>query len=64
MNPLENIRMMITYAQTLQHDGIIYWSGEPTIATDERKSMVCHNINLIKKEINTLEQILSTGNNE
>ena len=57
-NPLEIIQILPKYVQALYSDAALYFSGEPTIATDSRKATVINDINLIKEQIAALEKIL------
>lgn len=57
-NPFEIIQILPKYAQALYNDGILYFSGEPTIATDARRVAVLNDIAMIKEQIETLEKII------
>ena len=58
MSPIEIIQILPKYVQALYSDGILYWSGEETIATPERKSLLINDIKLIKAQIEALEKIV------
>jgi hypothetical protein len=64
MNPIEIIQNLPKYVQALYSDGTLYFSGEKNIATKERKLMLMNDINLLKNMISSLEEMLSTSNNE
>lgn len=57
-NPIEIIQILPKYVQALYSDGVLYFSGEPTIATEVRKATLLNDINLIKEQIANLEKIL------
>ena len=57
-NPVEIIQILPKYVQALYNDGILYFSGEATIATEVRKAILLNDINLIKEQIANLEKIL------
>ena len=57
-NPIEIIQILPKYVQALYSDGVLYFSGEATIATDARKATLLNDINLIKEQIANLEKIL------
>jgi len=63
-NLIENIQLLPKYAQITLADAALYFSGEAAIATDERKNILLNDINLMKNLINSLEQSLSSGNNQ
>ena len=58
-NAIELTRLLHKLTQALYNDGILYFSGEPKIATDARKITLQNDINLIKEHITYLEEILS-----
>jgi hypothetical protein len=58
MNPIEIIRIIPKHAQALQSDGVLYFSGEESIATSSRKSILLHDINFIKEHLDILEKAL------
>jgi hypothetical protein len=58
MNPNEIIQNLPKYVQALYSDGTLYWSGDETIATNERKNLVLSDIKLIKANIEALEKAL------
>lgn len=58
MNPIEVIQKLPRYMQALYSDGTLYWSGEKTIATLERKNLLISDIKLIKANIEALEKAL------
>ena len=57
-NPFEIIQILPKYVQALYSDGVLYFSGEVTIATESRKATLLNDINLIKEQITALEKIL------
>ena len=57
-NPIEIIQLLPKYVQALYSDGVLYFSGEQTIANDSRKAILLSDINLIKEQIANLEKIL------
>lgn len=57
-NPVEIIQLLPKLVQALYSDGVLYFSGEATIATDARKATLQNDINLIKEQIANLEKIL------
>lgn len=59
MNPTEIIQNLPKYVQALYSDGILYWSGDTTISTPERKNLVISDIKLIKSSIESLEKALT-----
>ena len=58
ISPVDIIQILPKYVQALYSDGVLYFSGEPTIATDARKATLINDINLIKEHIAALEKIL------
>ena len=58
-NPIEIIQILPKYVQALYSDGVLYFSGEPTIATQNRKASVLNDIAMIKEQIEALEKIMS-----
>lgn len=58
MNPTEIIQILPQYMQALYSDGTLYWSGNKTIATNERKNLVIADIKLIRSNIEALEKLL------
>ena len=58
MNPNEIIQNLPKYVQALYSDGILYWSGDKAIATNERKNLMISDIKLIKANIEALEKAL------
>jgi len=57
-NPVEIIQILPKYVQALYSDGVLYFSGEVTIATEARKATLLNDINLIKEQLANLEKIL------
>lgn len=57
-NPVEIIQLLPKLVQALYSDGVLYFSGEATIATDARKATLQNDINLIKEQIAALEKTL------
>jgi len=57
-NPIETIQLLPKLVQALYSDGVLYFSGEATIATEARKATLLNDINLIKEQIAHLEKIL------
>lgn len=58
MNPNELISSLPKYVQALYSDGILYFSEEKNIATQERKNLVLNDIKLIKENIAALEKLI------
>lgn len=59
LNPIDIIQLIPKLVQALYSDGVLYFSGEATIATDARKATLQNDINLIKEQVTYLEKILS-----
>ena len=57
-NPADILQLLPKYVQALYSDGVLYFSGEATIATETRKITLQNDINLIKEQIANLEKIL------
>jgi hypothetical protein len=57
-NPIEIIQILPKYVQALYNDGVLYFSGEATIATEARKATLLNDINLIKEQLANLEKII------
>ena len=57
-NPIGIIQILPKYVQALYSDGVLYFSGEPTIATQNRKASVLNDIAMIKEQIEALEKIM------
>lgn len=55
-SPVGIILTLHKQVQALYSDGVLYFSGELTIATPERKALLLNNIQSIKAQIETLEQ--------
>lgn len=58
MNPIEIIQTLPKHVQALYSDGVLYFSGEESIATTERKSLLINDIKLIKDHLENLEKFL------
>jgi len=58
MNPIEIIQILPKHVQALYSDGVLYFSGEESIATLDRKSLLINDIKLIKEYLDSLEKIL------
>lgn len=58
-NPIEIIQILPKYIQALYSDGVLYFSGEASIATEARKVILTNDINLVKDQIAHLEKILA-----
>lgn len=58
MNVAEIINILPKYVRALYNDSTMYFSGEETIATPERKALVIRDIKLIQEKLNVLEQVL------
>lgn len=58
ISPVDIIQILPKYVQALYSDGVLYFSGEPTISTDARKATLINDINLIKEHIAALEKTL------
>lgn len=59
MNVAEINQILPKYIQALYSDSTLYFSGEETIATPERKALVTRNIKLIQEKLSFLEQVLN-----
>jgi len=57
-NPIEIIQLLPKLIQALYSDGVLFFSGEATIATESRKATLLNDINLIKEQIAHLEKII------
>jgi len=57
-NPVDIIQLLPKYVQALYSDGVLYFSGEATIATENRKATLLNDINLVKEQIAALEKII------
>lgn len=57
-NPVEIIQVLPKLIQAMYSEGILYYSGEPKIATEARKALLLHEINQVKEQIAILEKIL------
>lgn len=57
-NPVEIIQLLPKLIQALYSDGVLYFSGEATIATENRKMTLLNDINLVKEHIANLEKTL------
>jgi len=57
-NPIEIIQLLPKLVQALYSDGVLFYSGEATIATESRKATLQNDINLIKEQLAHLEKIL------
>lgn len=57
-NPVEIIQLLPKLIQALYSDGVLYFSGEATIATESRKATLLNDINLVKEQIANLEKIV------
>jgi hypothetical protein len=58
MSAEEILKILPKYVQALYSDSVLYFSGEETIATPERKSLVVSNIKTIKEQLDSLEKII------
>ena len=58
MNPIEIIQILPKHVQALYSDGVLYFSGEESIATSDRKSLLINDIKLIKDYLENLEKAL------
>jgi len=58
MNPIEIIQILPKHVQALYSDGVLYFSGEESIATTDRKSLLINDIKLIKDHLENLEKSL------
>lgn len=54
----EIIRILPKCIQAVHNDSILYFSGEPAIATEERKNTLLNDIKLLKEQISSLEKII------
>ena len=58
MKENEAVQNLPKYAQALYSDSALYWSGENTIATSERKNIIMQDIQLLKDSIAVIEKAL------
>jgi len=58
MNPIEIIQILPKYIQAIHSDAVLYFSGEDTIATPERKLLLINDIQLIKTQLDALEKFI------
>jgi hypothetical protein len=58
LDPAKIIQILPKYVQALYSDSVLYFSGDETIATPERKAIVLNDIALIKEQITSLEKII------
>lgn len=58
LDPAKIIQVLPKYVQALYSDSALYFSGDETIATPERKAIVLNDISLIKEQIASLEKII------
>lgn len=58
MNPIEIIQILPKHVQALYSDGVLYFSGEESIATADRKLLLINDMKLIKDHIENLEKSL------
>jgi hypothetical protein len=58
LDPAKIIQILPKYVQALYSDSVLYFSGDETIATLERKAIVLNDIALIKEQIASLEKII------
>lgn len=58
LDPVKIIQILPKYVQALYSDSTLYFSGEETISTPERRAIVLHDIALIKEQIASLENII------
>ena len=57
-NPADILPLLPKLVQSLYSDGVLYFSGEVSIATEARKAILINDINLVKEQIAHLEKIL------
>jgi len=58
MNTEEILKLLPKYVQALYSDSVLYFSGEATISTPERKILVTTNIKLIREQLDSLEKLV------
>jgi hypothetical protein len=56
---LETLRLLPKYVHAICSDATLFFSDEPTIATQERKVILLHDISLIKEQLLILEKYLN-----
>ena len=56
---LEILRLFPKYVHAICSDATLVFSDEPTIATQERKVILLHDISLIKEQLLILEKYLN-----
>lgn len=52
------LKIMPKLCQALHSDAVLFYSDEPLIATENRKTALLNDISLIKEQISVLEKIL------
>jgi hypothetical protein len=58
MSAEEILKLLPKYVQALYSDSVLYFSGEETIATTERKLLVSSNIKAIREQLDSLEKLI------
>ena len=58
MNYIQILQNVSKYSQALYQDGALYWSGDESLATSERKAMVVADIKLISDQLAILSKEL------
>jgi hypothetical protein len=58
-SPADILPLLPKLVQALYSDGVLYFSGEASIATEARKATLINDINLVKDQIAHLEKILA-----
>ena len=63
MNLIEIIQILPKHVQALYSDGVLYFSGEESIATSERKDMLVNDIRIIEELLSVVKRSLVIPNN-
>lgn len=58
MNYIQILQLITKYSNALYNDGSMYWSGDPSLETPERKVLVKGDIQLIKDQLSILDDAL------
>ena len=61
MTPINAIQTLSKYMQALFSDGILYFSNEEMLVTEDRKNILFNDIKVIKECIQILEDNLNSN---
>lgn len=59
MNSVTILQLVTKYTNALYNDGSLYWSGDESLSTPERKALVVSDIKLISDNLAILSKELS-----